>query len=190
MQELKPVVAGSRGGYGWKQWTATRRRQYEAWCKEHDLNPADDESNYGFLVWEGLNSEKKAIAGLKKTTTLEAATETYMLLDLRPGAPHLAGRISWAKKAWAAMEKAPEKEPEKKVVVVTKPPVVEKPVVVIKPSVTKPAEPKVEDGALAGGVLAAIITAMQENWLWAVGISAGILAIWITVKLIRKAKNG
>lgn len=32
MQEFKPVVAGSRGGWGWAQWTGPRRRAFEAYC--------------------------------------------------------------------------------------------------------------------------------------------------------------
>ena len=29
MQEQKPTVPGSRGGYGWAQWTGPRRRKFE-----------------------------------------------------------------------------------------------------------------------------------------------------------------
>ncbi len=102
LQEIKPTVAGSRGGYGWKQWTGPRRRAYEAWCKQNNLNPADDESNYRYLVWEGLNSESYAISKLRQTKTLEEATEVYMKLDLRPGIPHLENRIKWAREAFNA----------------------------------------------------------------------------------------
>jgi hypothetical protein len=97
LQELHPTVQGSAGGYGWKQWTGPRRRAYMAWCKANNLKPEDDESNYRYVVWEGLNSEKYAISKLRQAKTIEEATECYMKYDLRPGTPHLENRIKWAK---------------------------------------------------------------------------------------------
>jgi hypothetical protein len=102
LQELHPVVPGSKGGEGWKQWTGPRRRAYDLWCKQHNYDPTADEANIGYVIWEGQNTESHAINQLRRTSTLEAATETYMKLDLRPGAPHLEGRINWAKKAYEA----------------------------------------------------------------------------------------
>src|ERR1044072_3914610 len=85
LQEINPVVKGSKGGYGWSQWTGVRRRKYETWCKNNYLEPASDEANYRYLVKETKDDELASLNGLKKTTTLEAATETWMLLNLRPG---------------------------------------------------------------------------------------------------------
>lgn len=104
LQELKPLVKGSKGGYGWSQWTGPRRRKYEAWCKAQNLLPADDETNYRYLIHETLTDEWKSLAQVRKTTTLDAATETWMLLNLRPGIPHLENRKAWARKAQAAMQ--------------------------------------------------------------------------------------
>lgn len=101
LQEIKPTVAGSRGGYGWLQWTGPRRRKYEAWVKAKGLNPAADETNYQYLVFETKTDEVHSLMQLRKTTTVEAATETFMRQNLRPGAPHLEGRIKWAKLAEA-----------------------------------------------------------------------------------------
>lgn len=99
MQEIKPVVKGSRGGCGWSMWTGPRRKKFEAWAKEKGMDINADETNYQFLVHETLTDEWKSLAQLRKTTTLEAATETWMLLNLRPGIPHLEDRIKWARKA-------------------------------------------------------------------------------------------
>lgn len=99
LQEKKPTVAGSRGGYGWMQWTGPRRRKYEAWYKANNLDPASDETNYKYLVQETKTDEAHSLSQLKKTTSIESATETFMKQNLRPGAPHLENRISWAKKA-------------------------------------------------------------------------------------------
>src|SRR5690242_19980815 len=52
LQEIKPTVAGSKGGYGWAQWTGPRRRAFEAWCGQQKLKPSSDEANYGYLKLE------------------------------------------------------------------------------------------------------------------------------------------
>lgn len=107
LQEISPTVKGSRGGYGWMQWTGPRRKKYEAWCKAKGLNAAADETNYLYLVHETLTDEWKSIQQVRKTTTIEAATETFMKLNLRPGKPHLEGRYRWARKAAGALKSKP-----------------------------------------------------------------------------------
>lgn len=102
LQEKKPTVKGSRGGYGWMQWTGPRRKKYEEWAKKNNLDIASDETNYRYLVQETLTDEAASLGGLRKTTSLDAATETFMLRNLRPGAPHLDNRRAWANKAWEA----------------------------------------------------------------------------------------
>lgn len=102
LQEIKPTVAGSRGGYGWMQWTGPRRRKYESWCQAAGLNPADDETNYKYLVLETKTDEANSLRLLKMTTTVDAATETFMAKNLRPGVPHLPNRKQWGQKAYEA----------------------------------------------------------------------------------------
>jgi hypothetical protein len=97
LQELKPTVKGSKGGYGWMQWTGPRRRKYEAWCKANNMEPSSDDANYTYLVHETLTDEKHSLIQLRKTTTIEAATETFMAQNLRPGVPHLDNRIKYAR---------------------------------------------------------------------------------------------
>lgn len=113
LQEIKPTVAGSRGGYGWMQWTGPRRKKYEAWCKNNNLNPAEDETNYRYLVIETRSDEVNSLIALRKTTTIEAATETFMLKNLRPGTPHLEGRYKWGRQAMEATEIVEKKQDEK-----------------------------------------------------------------------------
>lgn len=105
LQEKRPVIAGSRGGYGWMQWTGPRRRRYEAWCTKNALNPSLDETNYKYLVYETKTDETASLAALKQATTLDQATEVFMRTNLRPGAPNLQSRKDWAKKAFEASEK-------------------------------------------------------------------------------------
>lgn len=103
LQEIKPTVKGSRGGFGWMQWTGPRRKKFEAWCVEKKLNPASDEANYQYLVQETLTDEAHSLVQLRKTTTVEAATETFMKQNLRPGIPNLPGRLNYAKQAAIAV---------------------------------------------------------------------------------------
>lgn len=104
LQEIKPVVKGSAGGYGWQQWTGVRRRKYLTWCKNNYLDPATDEANYRYLVKESTTDELASLEGLRKTTTLKAATETWMLRNLRPGVQHLDSRLNYATQAYNAVK--------------------------------------------------------------------------------------
>jgi hypothetical protein len=61
LQEIKPTVSGSRGGFGWAQWTGPRRRSYEAWCDKHTLDPTTYDANYGFAKYELQNDYAAAI---------------------------------------------------------------------------------------------------------------------------------
>lgn len=52
INERNPTVPGSRGGFGWPQWTGDRRVEFEKWAGEHKLDPASDEANYGYVLEE------------------------------------------------------------------------------------------------------------------------------------------
>jgi len=59
INEEHPLIPGSRGGFGWAQWTGPRRVEFEQWAEAHHLDPSSDEANYGFLV-EDLRSGRNA----------------------------------------------------------------------------------------------------------------------------------
>lgn len=97
LQERKPLVKGSRGGYGFMQWTGPRRRQYEAWCAARKLDPTSFEANAGFLVHELKNTpEKRVLARMQAVEGLPFKTRVFMETFLRPGIPHLESRIRYA----------------------------------------------------------------------------------------------
>ena len=109
LQEKKPVVPGSRGGYGIMQWTGPRRREYEAYCKRNNLDPANMESNYKFLFVELKGEEgRRALPKLKAMKTLDQKVESFMKTFLRPGIPHLNSRKIWAARALAAYRNRPD----------------------------------------------------------------------------------
>lgn len=106
LQEIKPLVPGSRGGYGIMQWTGPRRREYEAYCKRNGLDPADMMSNYKFLFVELKGPEGRVLEKLKKGKTLNEKTKIFSETFLRPGIPHMESRYIWAGRALEAYEKA------------------------------------------------------------------------------------
>lgn len=114
LQEVNPSVPGSKGGYGWAQWTASRRRAFEAWCTEVDLPPSSDEANYGFLCEELIGTHKSFAAKLKKTTSIEeACTLTHKLYetpsDVLDGSYRSApARLKYAQRALTGANALPD----------------------------------------------------------------------------------
>lgn len=156
LQELKPVVAGSKGGYGWMQWTGPRRRAYEAYCASKNILPAADESNYQYLVHETLTAEKHSLVQLRKTTSLDAATYTFMKLNLRPGVEHISSRKKYAEIADKATIAA----------------------VANKPSTVKEEEKAVKQtsGVAAPGLIAILAAFFTDYWP-AVLVAGAVLSI-------------
>lgn len=106
LQEQKPTVAGSAGGYGWPQWTGPRRRAYEAYCKRNGFDPASDVANYKYLWVELQGSEGKAIPATKAAKSLAEKVKAFELNFERAGVKHYDSRISWAGRALDAWHAA------------------------------------------------------------------------------------
>ena len=96
MQEVKPTVAGSRGGFGWFQWTGPRRRQFEAYCQQNNLEPTSDDANYGYLCYELRHDEKTAIPRMKAAKALSNKVVEFELGYERAGVKHYPSREKWA----------------------------------------------------------------------------------------------
>jgi hypothetical protein len=103
-QEQKPLVPGSKGGFGWAQWTGPRRREFEAYCARNGLDPKSVRANYGFLFVELTGSEKRAIPALKSAIGLEAKVKAFEAAFERAGIKHYDSRNSYARQALAAYE--------------------------------------------------------------------------------------
>lgn len=107
LQEIKPVVPGSRGGYGWAQWTGPRRVAFEAWCKRKGFKPESYEANYSYLFRELVGAEKAAVRAVKAAKTLRAKVEAFEAEFERAGVKHYDSREAWAKLARVAYLVAP-----------------------------------------------------------------------------------
>jgi hypothetical protein len=151
LQEIKPMVPGSRGGYGWAQWTGPRRRAFEAYVVRNQLNPASDKANYGFLFVELTTTEAKAIPAVKAADGLAAKVKAFELAFERAGVKHYPSRIKYAEQALAAF-KAQDTSGA------LKPPVVIPPPPDIEPIEPPPAQPAKSAGFSLSAAVGILIT--------------------------------
>lgn len=117
MQEIKPTVAGSKGGWGWAQWTGysknnPRRKEFEEWADSQGLPRDSYAANYGFMKHEFQGSEKSAFNKIQSSTTVDEATLNTMKYYERPGVKHLDRRQAYADKAYAQPVTPPESIPD------------------------------------------------------------------------------
>lgn len=97
MQEISPMIPGSRGGYGFAQWTGPRRKAFEAWTAQNGLDPNSYEANYGFLAHELKNTPEGAVLGpLSQAQTPDQAAAVFSDQFLRPGIPNMDSRTAYA----------------------------------------------------------------------------------------------
>jgi hypothetical protein len=104
INEMKPTVPGSRGGYGWAQWTGPRRRQFESWAQQNKMDVADPEANYQFLVYELTQTPEKGV--LNKLQGVQDPVQAGKIFTdsyLRPGVPAYDKRASWVEKTINAL---------------------------------------------------------------------------------------
>lgn len=106
LQELKPTVAGSRGGFGWYQWTGPRRVEYEGYCTRNGYNPRADLSNYKFHFLELKGPEAKTVEAVARAHSLDDKVRAFEQSYERAGVKHYESRIAWAKIALEAWQEA------------------------------------------------------------------------------------
>jgi hypothetical protein len=100
LQERKPVVTGSLGGWGYFQWTGPRRRAFMDYASKHKLEPSSYEANAGFLIYELKNTETTAIPRTVRAKSLEQKVVEFELAFERAGAKHYDSRKAWAVKVY------------------------------------------------------------------------------------------
>ncbi|MEY1555330.1 phage tail tip lysozyme [Yoonia sp. R2331] len=90
INEIAPLVPGSRGGFGLIQWTGPRRRQLEAFAGDR---VADVDTQLDFLVHELGTTERAAARDIYAAEDPLEAARLVSNRFLRPGIPHLDRRI-------------------------------------------------------------------------------------------------
>lgn len=106
LQEKKPLIPGSKGGYGWAQWTGPRRNQYEKYCAQFKIDPMSDQANYGFLVQELKTTEAQAIPAVKSAVGLSNKVKAFENSFERAGVKSYDSRTNYAKQALTAYNTA------------------------------------------------------------------------------------
>lgn len=96
MQEISPL--GGRGGYGFAQWTAERRVEFEDYAASNGYDINSYEANYGYLIAEIQSGRHGSIANVLSATTPEEAAYWFMKDYLRPHEDyqHLDARVNFA----------------------------------------------------------------------------------------------
>ena len=100
------------GGYGWGQWTASRRVSFLAWAQAQKLDWRSDEANFGYLCSELRGAYHDVIVALLRCQTVEQATWSVGQTYERPGGttpsnlPGYEGRLHWATRALAGAKAA------------------------------------------------------------------------------------
>jgi Phage tail lysozyme len=106
INEIAPLVEGSRGGFGLAQWTGPRRRQLESFAAERGLPVNDPELQLDFLMWENANTEKGAWSKVMGAKDAVHAAELFTNHWERPGIPHLDATLATARK-YSGIEAGP-----------------------------------------------------------------------------------
>jgi hypothetical protein len=113
LQELKPTVANSKGGWGYAQWTGPRRNAFMAFAKERGLDPSSHEANVEFLHHELSKPEWGGYLNrLRRTQSVEEASrlthkEYEAPLDVQTGTyASGGGRLRYARQAQGLAEQA------------------------------------------------------------------------------------
>jgi hypothetical protein len=106
MQEVKPL-GGGRGGFGWCQWTGSRRRDFEAFCDARGLGRTSDAANYGFLAHELQTTHSSSLDAVKATANIKDAVREFEQKFERAHKDHkhYPRRDRWAALALASFER-------------------------------------------------------------------------------------
>lgn len=100
VNEKKPLVANSRGGYGLAQWTGPRRKQLEAFAASHNMPVNSEKTQYEFLKQEP--AFKTYIEKVKQTRSMEEATQAFLPFETG-GDPRaivaMGDRLKWGRTA-------------------------------------------------------------------------------------------
>jgi hypothetical protein len=96
INEISPVVAGSRGGFGLNQWTGPRRVAYEQFAAARGAPLDDLQTQLDFTMYELQGPERAAYTALEGVENPIEAARIYSEKFLRPGIPNMDKRLGYA----------------------------------------------------------------------------------------------
>lgn len=92
INEIAPLVPGSRGGFGLMQWTGPRRKALEAFAAERGVSVADPELQMDFLMMELQGPEAGAADAIFAAPDTKTAAAAIVNKFLRPAEVNRAKR--------------------------------------------------------------------------------------------------
>ena len=92
INEAKPTVAGSRGGFGAMQWTGPRRRALESFAQDRGASPSDKNTQLDFLMSELHGPEASAWSQISAAPDTPTAAAAVLNTFLRPAEANRASR--------------------------------------------------------------------------------------------------
>ena len=104
INEIAPLVPGSRGGFGLMQWTGPRRRALEAFAAERGVDVADPQMQMDFLMTELQGPEASAARAIFAAPDAQTAAAAIVNKFLRPAevnrakreAAYLGGKVNYS----------------------------------------------------------------------------------------------
>ncbi|MEN3296031.1 MAG: hypothetical protein V7642_5284 [Burkholderiales bacterium] len=90
-------------GYGWAQWTGSRKTDYLNYCSAHGLDPSSPAANYEFLKHELRTSESQTLPAIFATSTPEDAAVEFRRVFERATNPVDHARMKAAGEIYAAL---------------------------------------------------------------------------------------
>ncbi len=94
INEIAPLVPGSRGGFGISQWTGPRRRALEAFAAERGVSPGNPDLQMDFLMYELQGPERAAWEAIQAAPDTQTAAAAIVNKFLRPAEVNRAKRES------------------------------------------------------------------------------------------------
>ena len=94
INEIDPIVEGSRGGYGLYQATGPRRRAYEEFAKMRGAALDDPEAQIDFMIYELEGPERAAAESIFAAPDTRSAAIAIARDFLRPAPENLEKRVA------------------------------------------------------------------------------------------------
>jgi hypothetical protein len=94
INEIAPLVPGSRGGFGLYQLTGPRRVAYEQFAQERGVNPADVDAQLDFMMMELQGPESRAAQSIFNAPDTGSAAAAIVTDFLRPAEEHRNKRVA------------------------------------------------------------------------------------------------
>ena len=93
INEIQPLVPGSRGGFGLWQWTGPRRVAYEQFAQQRGAPLGDVDAQLDFLMTELQGPESRAARSILSAPDASSAAVAIARDFLRPAPENLEKRI-------------------------------------------------------------------------------------------------